>query len=107
MEFGHSQWTKSKFERLKENDITHIEFTLYDQYDEKVPVKKYYYSVIWTGDDDFINAAQESYVSELGNLYIVISDSDSFDGFFDKEFINDKPSMDYAFDMYEVHYKKE
>lgn len=103
-EFGQFE-LRSKFDRLKENDITQIEFVLYDQYDRKIPEKRYY-SLIW-GEDDYTNTFSETYISDLNNLYIVVSDNHFFWDFFDKKIINNHDLINFAFDMYDVPYGKE
>lgn len=88
-----------KFERLLQyNDITSIDFTLQDERTEET----YTYWLYWGGDSEYSNAAQYTYLSDLGNLYIVVSKDKKFEDYFDKEIINDKNSIDFDFDMCDV-----
>ena len=101
----YKDWRHLVFDRLQTGDITHIDFELEEQYlDEGVTPKKYKYSysVDWSGDDDFYNESQKTYVSKVGHLYIVISENKGIEDFFDKEWIDDKDSMDFHFEMCDV-----
>ena len=97
----------TKFSRLTEwNDITHIDICLEDE-DAEDNVDKsqiYSYAIHWDDDDDEENKNQESYISDLGNLYIYINNKKSSDNkgifdFFDKEAINDKDYSHFRFLM--------
>lgn len=103
--FGIQSEETTKFKRLKQyDDITHIDFTLYDQYGEKDEVKNYHFALYWDNedDDDWNNEAMTVYQSELGNLYIVVSDKEKFDDFFDKQVINDKNEIDFRCSMLDI-----
>ena len=93
------------FERIKSyNDITSIEFVLEENYpeDENSPyTEEYSYLVNWIGDD-YTNAAQINYVSDLGHFYIVIKEDAVFSDFFDLDKIHDEESMKFHFAMLEV-----
>lgn len=108
-QFGQEQCEDFKqmtFDRFsKVNDITSIQFELEDNYvkeGECSKVESYDYVIHWTGDNDFVNEAQKSYMSECGNLYIVIADGKNIEDFFDVEGINDEYSMDLHFDFYDI-----
>lgn len=94
------------FDRIKNcDDITSIQFELEEDYVEEgqVPcVEHYDYYVNWTGDSEYANEAQKTYLSKDGNLYIVIADGKKLDDFFDLEEIEDKEYMDFHFDMCDV-----
>lgn len=94
------------FDRLKAyDDITSIEFELEEQYvneGEMPHVEHYDYYVNWTGDNDYINESQTSYISNDGNLYIVVAEGKTIEDFFDLEEINDSEFMDFYFDMNNV-----
>lgn len=97
---GFSQMT---FDTLSMyNDITEIKFELEDEYHPDEPVESYEYYTDWTGDSDYTNEAQKTYISKDGNLYIVIADGKQIEDFFDKEDIDDKDYMDFHFSMYDV-----
>jgi len=81
-------------------DITSITFELVNENDTHS--KKHHYYVNWTGDSDYVNEAQKSYISECGHLYIVISKDDDISDFFDMEEINDPDNMDFKFDMLDI-----
>lgn len=91
------------FDRIKNcDDITSIQFELEEDYVEEGQVscvEHYDYYVNWTGDSEYVNEAQKTYLSKDGNLYIVIADGKKLDDFFDLEEIEDKEYMDFHFDM--------
>lgn len=90
-----------KFDRLaRYDDITSIEFELYDNDNDWSESHHYY--VNWVGDDDYENDAQKSYLSKDNNLYIVIADGKNVEDFFDTEEINDSEYMDSYFLLLEV-----
>ena len=94
------------FDRFKEyGDITSIQFELEEDYVEEgqVPCREYYdYYVDWTGDSEYTNEAQKTYLSKEGNLYIVIADGADIEEFFDLEEIEDGDYMDFHFSMCDV-----
>lgn len=88
------------FDRFLEwADITHIDFTLENSEDIET---EYSYTVNWVGDSDMVNDAQHGFVSESGNLYIVISDGNNIEDYFDIEMINDSEYMSFKFEMYDI-----
>ncbi|MCM1324381.1 MAG: hypothetical protein NC218_09480 [Acetobacter sp.] len=106
--FGQLDPTTSKFKRfLAYNDITSIDFTLYNDYGDEPNEETYSYWLGWKGDCEEINEAQTTYLSDLGNLYIVVSKDKTFDDYFNKEEINDKDETSFHFDMCDIPYKKE
>ena len=87
------------------NNITSIEFELEEQYikDEKIPKFEHYkYFVNWTGDSDFVNDSQKSYISKPGHLYLVIDKKSNIEDYFDSEEIDNEEIMDFQFKMYDV-----
>lgn len=107
-EFGQSQIDEFKqmaFDRFKGNDITSIEFELEEQYvdDGQTPhIEHYSYYVDWVGDNDYVNEAQSTYISNDGHLYLVIAENKSIEDFFNLKEINDSEYIDYCFDMCDV-----
>lgn len=97
----YEDWKHLVFDRLQTGDITHIDFELEEQYldDKTAKNHEYSYSVLWCGDYDFYNEAQKTYISKAGHLYIVISKDKSVEDLFDKEWIDDKCSIDFHFEM--------
>jgi len=99
---------ESTFDRLCAGDVTRIMFDLIDEFppvdSREQKIEHYDYYVDWVGcnDDDSENKAQTTYVSDLGNLYLVISKEKSVEDFFNKEEINDKDYVDFTFDMCSV-----
>ena len=81
------------FDRFKEyGDITSIQFELEEDYveEEQVPRREYHdYYVDWTGDSEYTNNAQKTYLSKEGNLYIVIAEGKNIEDFFVLEEIED------------------
>ena len=104
--FGQKEWKETTFNRLiSYNDITSIQFELFDDYveDGREPITEHYdYLIHWTGENSQENDAQKSYVSEVGNLYIVISDGKDIEDFFYKESIDDNDYMDFVCSMYGI-----
>lgn len=94
------------FDRLtKYNDITSIQFELEETYIEEgqAPcIKHYDYYVDWTGDSEYTNEAQKTYLSKMGNLYIVIADGKKIEDFFELENIEDDEYMDFHFSMLDI-----
>ena len=90
------------FDRFTQhNDITSIQFELIeDLEDEDTPcVEHYSFNVNWIGDDDMINNAQISYVSNEGHLYLVIAENKDIESFFNMDAINDRDYMDFHWEM--------
>lgn len=88
------------FDRIsKWADITHIDFTLENS---DGVCSDYSYTTNWVGDSDMENDAQHSLVSKNGNLYIVISDGENIEDYFDLEMIEDSEYIDFKFEMYDV-----
>lgn len=104
--FGFEIDDGSVFNRLTSwDDITSIEFELVDEYhgEGQEPIIEHYnYFVHWTGEDNQENDAQKSYISKVGNLYIVIADGKDIEDFFDKEAIDDGEHMDFICSMYDI-----
>lgn len=81
------------FERLQGyNDITQVVIHYEDQTEET-------YFANWAEDDDCENKNQSVCKSDLGNLYIVISEEKDFSAFFDTEYMNDKDYIDFTKDV--------
>ena len=77
------------FERLqKYNDITQIIVHYEDQTEETCFPN-------WAEGDDYENKNQSVCKSDLGNLYIVISEEKDFSAFFDTEYMNDKDYIEF------------
>lgn len=108
-QFGQSHiedFKEMTFDRFKKyGDITSIQFELEEDYVEegRSPRREYYdYYVSWTGDNEYVNEAQKTYLSKSGNLYIVIADKKNIEDFFCLEDIEDEEYMDFHFNMYDV-----
>lgn len=104
--FGLGEDKELTFDRLVScDDITSIDFKLIENYVEegREPIiEHYHYYVHWTGESDYVNEAQKSYISNVGNLYIVIVDGKNIKDFFDKEAIDDEEEMDFHCSMYNI-----
>ena len=93
----HKEYT---FDRLRKYyDIVDIQIELYDDYETNGEVFTYSYYVNWTGESEYNNAAQKTYLSKCGNLYIVVSDNKDIWDYFDLKEINDKEYMKSYFRM--------
>lgn len=84
------------FKRILEgNDITQIHISYEDDTEEQ-------YLVDYIDLSEALGAPnenQKSYISELGNLYVVISEKEQFEDVFNKEEINDKEVVDFHREM--------
>lgn len=108
-QFGQSNieyFKEMTFDRLKSyEDITSIQFELEEDYVEEgqSPRREYHdYYVSWTGDNEYVNEDQKTYLSKSGNLYIVIADKKNIEDFFYLEDIEDEEYVDFHFDMLDV-----
>lgn len=100
---GHKELTFDRF--VAYDDITSIQFELVEDYveDGREPITEHYnYYVHWTGESDQENDSQESCISNVGNLYIVIADGKNIEDFFEKEVIDDEEHMDFVCFMYDI-----
>ena len=97
--FDVEEYKTTVFERITEyNDITSIEVVYKDG-----TIEKYYVDYASEGTHDFEeNLNQHSYISEAGNLYIVIAENKDIPDFFDKEAINDKEAIEFTKSMYDI-----
>lgn len=91
-EFDQSDMESFKqmtFDRLQRyGDITSIQFELEKNHveeEQSSQIEFYNYHVNWTKDSKYTNAAQKTYLSRNGNLYLVISDVKNIEDFFDLE----------------------
>ena len=104
--FGFIEDKELTFNRLVfYDDITSIDFKLVEDYVEESRepiIEHYHYYVHWTGESDYINEAQKSYISNVGNLYIVIADGKNIEDFYDKELIDDEEHMNFICSMYDI-----
>lgn len=89
-ELGDFDSRTSVFNRLIQwYDICQIDFDLTDGSDPRFANYEHYsYFLDWTGDDGQINEAQSVYISDLGNIYIVVKANSTIDDYFIKEQIN-------------------
>ena len=103
----YEDWKQLTFDRLKANDITHIEFELEESYveDGETSIKEQYnYAINYSEDENLFyeNKSQKSYISKDGNFYIVVSEDKNIEDFFNKEWIDDSSGMDFHFEMMDV-----
>ena len=92
---GADEFKSNTFDRFeKYSDITSINFS--------VDGVCYEFFVHWADGCDYSNDAQSVYISDCGNLYIVIHKEKSIDDFFDKDEINCKELMDLVFCVYDA-----
>lgn len=84
------------FKRILEgNDITQIHIHYEDDTEEQ-------YLVDYNDLNEALGAPnknQKSYISDLGNLYVVISEKEQFEDVFNKEKINDKDVVNFHKEM--------
>ena len=103
--FGFEEDKELTFDRLAYDDVTQIEFELVDDYVEEGQepiIEHYHYFIHWVGDSDYTNEAQKSYISNVGNLYMVIADGKTIENFFYKEQIDDDDHMEFVYSMYDI-----
>jgi hypothetical protein len=97
------QMTFDRF--MKYDDITNILFELEENYEceEGIPrCEQYNYYLNWTGESEYENDSQTSYLSKDGNLYIIVANGKCLRDFFDLDAINDSEYMDLHFDLCDV-----
>ena len=84
-------------------DITSIELTLVDE-NNKETIYQYYVSYEEKEPDKLgsPNIYQSSYISNLGNLYILIDKNKKIDEVIDYNVINDEKNMDFHFTMLDI-----
>lgn len=100
--FGISKYSKRRFDRIKAyNDITGIDI-IYDNGN-----KEHYLTNFDDPRDIGDNSNQKVYISELGNLYLVIAAGKDIEDFFDLDYINNKEEIDFTKDMYDIGIKEE
>jgi hypothetical protein len=68
-------YKQKAFERLSHGDITSVNIIYDDEAKDSFYVK-------WTGESDYINESQDTYVSNNGDLFIVISEEYDVKTFF-------------------------
>lgn len=78
-------------------DITHIILTYHDDSKETFMVD---YEDEIEGQLGSDNKNQKNYISECGNLYIVIDANKEINDFFNMEFINNRENMELTKDLY-------
>lgn len=109
----YEDFKKLPFDRLTcFNDITQIGIILTESYPEdniNPKEEKYYYHINWSGDSDYDNSSQKSYISTLGHLYIVIDDelnqNKTFNDYFLPEIIDDEQYMSFHMHMFDISNK--
>lgn len=99
-EHGLDMYACWVFDRLSAGDITSIEFDLVSDVNSE-HVEHYQFYTEWEGEGAE-NLYQKSYVSDLGNLYIIISGKDDIPDMFNMDDINDPDVMNLHFDLMEV-----
>lgn len=95
-QFGYSK----VFDRLKDNDITHISFGI-SNYDDK-ECEEFNYTLEWTGDSNYQNAASKVYISKLGHCYILVSENEELTEYIDFDSCNNANEMNLHFGMYNI-----
>ena len=93
--FGEKYTVLQRFTSYR--DITHITLTYQDDSKETFAVD---YEDEIKGQLGSDNKNQKNYVSECGNLYIVIDENKGFKDFFNINLINDKENIEFKKDMY-------
>lgn len=100
---GLPELNQLTFDRFtKWNDITAVEFELEEQYveDGQAPkVEYYHYYTNWVGDNEYENDAQSAYISENGDLYLVIDKNKQIRDYFDYEEIDDEKYSYWHWDL--------
>ncbi|WP_431785864.1 hypothetical protein [Paenibacillus lactis] len=84
-EMDGDDYRQNTFERLSDGDICSVDIV----FDDGSEINLY---VDWSGESEFINDAQDTYISELGDLFIVVSKKEKVDSYFENWRI-DKPGI--------------
>lgn len=97
MEFtmGKTNEKRNPLERINDTpDITAI--YVYFEDDDCKPIY-----VPWSGNSEYYNEAQKTYINKFGDLYIVIDEKSKLEDVYDLEYIEDKEITDFTWSMYE------
>ncbi|ASA22672.1 hypothetical protein [Paenibacillus donghaensis] len=81
--FDIEEYKHNAFERLSNGDICSVNLI----YDDETKDEFY---VDWVGDSEYVNEAQDSYLSKLGDLYIVVSKDQTVKSQFEHWGINEE-----------------
>lgn len=107
----YEDFKQMTFDRLtKFSDIASITLEFIDQIysdnDDDLRTEKELepitYYISWTGDSDYTNDSQKYYISDLGNLYIVINHKKCIFDVFNIETVNDREYKDFSFNMMDI-----
>lgn len=104
-QLGIKEYEQLTFDRFAGGDIVAIDFELTETNsgdDETFNGGCYSYYTKWIGESDYVNQAQKYYVSNCGNLYVVISDGKNIEDFFRLDAIDDSEYMDRICSIYEI-----
>ena len=101
-EFGieNEHYKQMIFDRFADGqDITQIELTLVDHHGKE---EMYHYYLKWEDGDEMgcTNTLQKAYLSNPGNLYIVVSDNPNIEDHMDWDTLNDETFMNHKKEMY-------
>lgn len=77
----------NKFKRLLYNDITSIQFNFEENN------KMYGYFLNWKDNNNESNEYSQTYISNLGNCYILVDKTKKLEDFIDFDVINDEDAM--------------
>ncbi|MDR6779455.1 hypothetical protein J2W98_003735 [Paenibacillus peoriae] len=71
-----NSYKQNTFDRLTNGDIVVIDIVYDDDSKDEIYVQ-------WEGKSDYLNEAQKTYISKLGDLFIVISKEETVESFFE------------------------
>ncbi|MET3209719.1 UNVERIFIED_CONTAM: hypothetical protein ABIC26_002666 [Paenibacillus sp. PvR008] len=71
-----NNYKQNTFDRLTNGDIVVIDIVYDDDSKDEIYVR-------WEGKSDYLNEAQKTYISKLGDLFIVISKEETVESFFE------------------------
>ncbi|WP_372011409.1 hypothetical protein NBRC13296_12685 [Paenibacillus chitinolyticus] len=86
-QFGDDSSLERKYNRLKVGDIVSINIIYDDQTEEEV-------YVTWTGESNYKNESQNTYINNYGDLFIVINKNKKIEEEFNFD-LDDEASLDY------------
>lgn len=108
-QFGHTidSYKQTVFDRLQGRDITSIELTLVAPYpkDEADPYRETYrYYLHWAGDRDYVNEAEQVYISKSRHMYILVNENTKIEDMVDMLNADDEEYTKHRMEMYEFSY---
>lgn len=92
-----SRQKETVFKRLSYGDIVSVDFKLVAA--DRSP-EHYSYCVKWKSNNDCINSYQKTFISNIGDMYLIVSDDAKITDFYSTEEMEDKNLRKIMFGLY-------